>query len=640
MFKLSIFRSTPNHRAWAKPGLEQLESRDLLDNSAALVTGLYTDLLKRAPQPSELPAWQNALDAGYSLGNLASIFLSSQEYETGFITDKYASYLKRGAQPSEMDGWLQAMQAGLSEERLTSLFLASDEYYQRHGATANGWLTSLYSDLFQRSPDSAGFSVWTQALLNGNSRESIAFAFVTCQEANARFVTTCYQQFLGRDPDAAGASGFVAALDSGLPRTSLITGIMGSPEYAQDKAKVSNTQLNFAAPVSYNIGTQPDGFVPNAAPQSVVTGDFNGDGKIDMVVAHVADNSVYFLAGNGDGTFQPAVRIPITVGSIEGSLYAADFNRDGKLDLFLPPYPATGDQPIILLGNGDGTFRQHREVATFDTSSFTIARGWAVGDFNGDGILDLVTGLNGNAPDGSFVSQWSVLLGSSDGTFRRGPSGPLPFGVRWVATGDFNGDGKLDLAFAMGIGAGSDTGSAELTILPGNGDGSFRLGGQYASPGTPGADTLNPEDVFVADLNHDGKLDVIVSDYDQNINVFLGNGDGTFQPVVGYTTGEYPRAVAIADVNGDGKLDLIVGNVGVGPGGAEFDKEGALPGSVAVLLGNGDGTFQSPIQLTPFYYPGWLAVADFNGDGLPDIAVTQVQDGHAVGVMLNQTGRH
>jgi hypothetical protein len=133
---------------------------------------------------------------------------------------------------------------------------------------------------------------------------------------------------------------------------------------------------------------------------------------------------------------------------------------------------------------------------------------------------------------------------------------------------------------------------------------------------------------------------VIVSDYDQNINVFLGNGDGTFQPAVGYTTGEYPRAVAIADVNGDGKPDLIVANVGVGPGGAEFAKEGALPGSVAVLLGNGDGTFQSPIQLTPFFYPGWLAVADFNGDGLPDIAVTQVQDGNAVGVLLNQTGRH
>jgi hypothetical protein len=208
---------------------------------------------------------------------------------------------------------------------------------------------------------------------------------------------------------------------------------------------------------------------------------------------------------------------------------------------------------------------------------------------------------------------------------------------RWVTTGDFNGDGKLDLAFADGQGVGSETGTAELTIFRGNGDGTFSLGGHYASPGTPESDTLNPEDVVVVDLNHDGKLDVIVSDYDQNINVFLGNGDGTFQPAVGYTTGQYPRAVAIADVNGDGNVDLIVNNVGVGPGGAEFEQRGAVPGSVAVLLSNGDGTFQTPIQFTPFFYPGCLVVADFNGDGWPDIAVTRVQDGHAVGVMLNQT---
>ena len=93
--------------------------------------------------------------------------------------------------------------------------------------------------------------------------------------------------------------------------------------------------LSFAAPVSYNVGSQPDGFVPNAAPINVVTADFNGDGKLDLAVAHKADNSVYFLAGNGNGTFQPAV--PYAVGeSIEGREFVGDFNGDGKRDLFLP----------------------------------------------------------------------------------------------------------------------------------------------------------------------------------------------------------------------------------------------------------------------------------------------------------------
>jgi hypothetical protein len=391
---------------------------------------------------------------------------------------------------------------------------------------------------------------------------------------------------------------------------------------------------SFAAPVSYNVGTQADGFVPNAAPVNVATGDFNGDGKVDMVVAHKADNSVNIFLGNGNGTFQPAVRYAVGE-AIEGSVFVGDFNGDGKLDLFLPGDINSADHPIILLGNGDGTFQPRIDSSSFAVSG-TYARGWAVGDFNGDGKLDVVATTPSLSADSGGVV---VLLGNGDGTFQPGIANPPPLlhYSRWVTTGDFNGDGKLDLAVADGQGAGTTTGSAELTILLGNGDGTFRLGGHYASPGTPGADTLNPEDVFAADLNKDGKLDVIVSDYDQNINVFLGNGDGSFQPAVGYTTGEYPRSVGVVDVNGDGKVDLVVNNIGIGPGGAEFQKEGAQPGTVAVMLGNGDGTFQAPIQYTPIaFYPGWTAVADFNGDGLPDLAVTQVSAGHTVDVMLNQ----
>src|SRR5262249_37025588 len=94
---------------------------------------------------------------------------------------------------------------------------------------------------------------------------------------------------------------------------------------------------------------------------------------------------------------------------------------------------------------------------------------------------------------------------------------------------------------------------------------------------------------------------------------------------------------ALADVNRDGKVDLVVNDVGIGAGGAEFAQEGYKPGSVAVLLGNGDGTFQSPIQYSPFAYPGWTAVGDFNGDAAPDLATTQVFGAHSLAVMLTHT---
>ena len=168
----------------------------------------------------------------------------------------------------------------------------------------------------------------------------------------------------------------------------------------------------------------------------------------------------------------------------------------------------------------------------------------------------------------------------------------------------------------------------------------FRLGGHYASPqfpdGTNTAATSNPEDVVVADLNGDGKPDVVESDYDNTINVFLGNGDGTFQPAKSFDPGNYPRDVIPVDVNHDGKVDLVVTNVGINSGGALLAADGDEPGSVAVLLGNGDGTFGAPITYSPSVYPSWTAVGDFNGDGYPDLAVTQVLDGHSVKVMLNE----
>jgi hypothetical protein len=390
--------------------------------------------------------------------------------------------------------------------------------------------------------------------------------------------------------------------------------------------------ISFASPVSYTIGTANSPNVGNVSQDADATGDFNGDGKTDLAVVHSADNTVNILLGNGDGTFQPAVSY---ASGITGAIWVtvADVNGDGKQDLLLLGTSSTTGAVGVLLGNGDGTFKPSVAYGT----GGGIRGGVSVGDFNGDGKLDLVAvqfsigSGKGGAAD--------ILLGNGDGTFQPFYAVDVPYVARAVTVGDFNKDGKLDLAVAEGEGYNNvlSLDAAGVIILQGNGDGTFTTGGMFNAVTTPdagsdgngGGDTVNPEEVTCADLNGDGKLDLVESLYDHNVAVFIGNGDGTFQPSVGYATGEYPRPVAIADMNGDGKLDLVVCNIGL-QGASE-------PGSVAVLLGNGDGTFQTPIQYTPFNYAGWLTVGDFNGDALPDIAVTRVSDGHSVNIMLNTT---
>jgi hypothetical protein len=336
-------------------------------------------------------------------------------------------------------------------------------------------------------------------------------------------------------------------------------------------------------------------YAPGNTPSGVAIADFDGDGHPDVAV--VLDTSVNtlpaavsILRNKGDGTLRAPVATIADVAVSDAPLVGGDFNHDGKLDF--ATLLAAQDSAAIYLGNGDGSFQAPLIVAGFnDPNSMASA------DFNGDGNLDFVIG--------NFdFNKVEVILGNGDGTFEPPVSYVIPAPSYAVATGDFNGDGKPDIAVAV-FGR-----TSEVSILINNGDGTFVPGQNYIVG-------MDPQSIAVGDFNDDGKLDLAVANYESSsISVLMGNGDGTFQTAVNYSvpTGlTLDPTLAAADMNNDGKLDLVVHALGLNT--LQFGVD-----SAAVLLGNGDGTFQSPI--VNLYIGGKFAISDFNGDGKLDVAGT------------------
>jgi hypothetical protein len=470
---------------------------------------------------------------------------------------------------------------------------------------------------------------------------------------------------VGPGPQAVVAGDF-----TGDGRTDLAVADSGRDEVT---VLLSNGDGTFRPPVTYTVGSRP---------VALVTGDFSGDGRIDLAVANSVSNNVSVLLGNGDGSFgQP---VTYAVGSFPSALVAGDFTGDGRIDLavadrgsndvsvllsnghgsFGPRATyAVGSQPAalvagrfttagrldlavansgsntvsVLLGNGDGTFRSQVTYAVGSTPVAIVA-----GDFRGDGRTDLAVA---NENDNSV----SVLLGNGDGAFLPQVTyvvGSLP--VALVA-GDFRGDGRTDLATADYYN--SFTGSSAVSVLLGNGDGSFQsqvtytvgsypialVAGAIAGAGRTDLAVVNygsgdlsvllgggdgtfhtqvseavgsiPQFLVAGDFRGDGRTDLAVANTgDNDVSVLLGNGDGTFQPQVTYAVGTAPGALIAADFNGDGRTDLAVVNLG--------------SDDVSVLLGNGDGTFDDQVKYPAGALPTDLVAGDFNGDGAVDLAVT------------------
>jgi hypothetical protein len=374
----------------------------------------------------------------------------------------------------------------------------------------------------------------------------------------------------------------------------------------------------------------------SGGPTSAAVADFNHDNASDIAVLTGFNGNVSIFLNDGTGGFRAGDTYPNITGFL---IVAADFNHDGNMDLAIvntsPVNPVTLPGSVtLLLGKGDGTFQQG---TTISLNTPGVPASVTAADFNSDGVPDLailvgdIQGSGGRAVD--------VLLSDGNGSFAA-PTAYLlsDFGATKIAAADLNGDGKADLVIAaVGASEIGGRGPGSISILPGNGDGTFQ-----PPISVPFQRTDHAIGLAVGDLNSDGNADLAVSiDRDTPGNppalsgppitlllVYLGHGDFTFAPAAEISV-PGSGTTDVADFNGDGKQDVAIAV-------NAFDKPSA---TVYVLLGNGDGTFQSAATFLVAPNPVGLSmnVADLNGDSKPDLVLPTSAGGTAVLVILFNT---
>jgi hypothetical protein len=372
-----------------------------------------------------------------------------------------------------------------------------------------------------------------------------------------------------------------------------------APNYFGAKTTVT---LNVANPSATLAAVPGSPFAVGTNPVAAIAGDFNGDGKPDVAVLNKGSNNVTVLLGNGSGSFNAATGSPFSVGTYPTSMALGDFNRDGKPDLVVSNQDS--NNITVLLGNGSGGFRagpSFNVAAPPSPAQFSLA----VGDFNGDGIADIV--VSTSMPGGS--AGVVVMLGNGFGGFT--PATPFAAGAPTaLAVGDFNQDGKLDVVFTNFM---TNITDPPVTMLLGDGLGGFTSAQTLKVTGSAGV-----QEAFVApliaagDFNEDGTLDIAVG-LNNGVAVLGGNGSGGFSAgaVVAYGIPEL-KSFSIADFNGDGSLEIAASSSSIDISVSNlttYVKTGPFPAGAGALL----------------------ASADFNGDGRQDLAVV---DGNGVTVLL------
>ena len=323
-------------------------------------------------------------------------------------------------------------------------------------------------------------------------------------------------------------------------------------------------------------------------PMNVAVGDFNGDGKLDLATASNSSPVVGVLLGRGDGTFNEMSSIG--AGQAGSFVLAADLDGDGHLDLATSNEDGTA---TVLWGKGDGTFSA---PASYDVKGGLAQGGatWvAAADLNADGALDLVLAVNlVTGVDLSAPGQVAVLLNRGSRSFAKPVFYPDRAAVA-VAAGDFDGDGKVDIA----------TADSDRTVRVFRGDGKGRL-----APATSNAIDGQGVSIAVGDFNGDNVIDLATgNDRSFTLSILLGRGHGTFAKSLSREAGN-THTIAIVDMDRDGHVDVIAGG---------FDET-----FVRLYRGRGDGTFfdQVKIDTRPSAVRG-VAAGDFNGDGKVDLAV-------------------
>jgi Tol biopolymer transport system component len=473
-------------------------------------------------------------------------------------------------------------------------------------ASGNYSFTNLASGNYTVSPFSAGYS-FAPSSYNFNLTFDHVCVFVATQTAVS---------ISGKvtDSNNAGLNGVTVALTkNGAPAGTTQTNAQGDYSFANlttgdnylvaptgsfspSSQTFNNLTVNAAANFKSAPSIPPQCSTPSFAPAtnvatgdlSVAIGDFNGDGTLDLVVAHSGSSNISVSLGTGTGSFSAATNF--VVGSLPVSIAVKDFNGDGKLDLAVAN---SGTNNIsILLGTGTGSFSTPTNFAVGSSPASV-----AVGDFNGDGNSDLavVTQSNGVA----------ILLGTGTGSF--GAATNFAVGnPRSVAIGDFNSDGKLDLAVTI-------NNPSNVSILLGTGTGSFSAATNFAV-GT------DPISVAIDDFNGDGISDLAVANFSSaNVSILLGTGTGSFSAATNFVVAQ-SESLAIGDFNGDGKSDLAVAN--------------AFLDNVSILLGSGTGNFSAATNFAVGHTPRSVTIGDFNGDGKSDLATANYNSNN-ISILLN-----